>query len=57
MLEDNAKLQQSLRLAFSQRLIEIFDLGQYEGNVEDKSFESEFKAGMDELEKQREYMS
>lgn len=54
MLEDNAKLQQSLRLAFSQRLIEIFDLGQYEGNVEDKSFESEFKAGMDELEKQRE---
>lgn len=54
LLEDNAKLQQSLRLAFSQRLIEIFDLGQYEGNVEDKSFESEFKAGMDELEKQRE---
>ncbi|TIC55937.1 GINS complex, Psf3 component [Wallemia mellicola] len=52
LLEDNAKLQQSLRVAFSQRLIEIFDLGQYEGNVEDKSFESEFKAGMDELEKQ-----
>lgn len=53
LLEDNLKLQQSLRLAFSQRLIDIFDLGQYEGNVDEKGFDTEFKAGMDELEKQR----
>ncbi|TIA90020.1 hypothetical protein E3P99_01757 [Wallemia hederae] len=52
LLEDNLKLQQSLRLAFSRRLIDIFDLGQYEGNVDEKGFETEFKAGMDELEKQ-----
>ena len=51
-MEDNQKLLSALKLAFSQRLIEIFDLGQYEGNSEDKSLESEFKLGMDELEKQ-----
>ncbi|TIA91198.1 hypothetical protein E3P81_02131 [Wallemia ichthyophaga] len=52
LLEDNLKLQQSLRLAFTNRLIDIFDLGQYEGSVDDKGFETDFKAGMDELEKQ-----